>query len=83
VERYETLSPAGQAALVSSCRRLWLVSSHEGQSTGPARSRRNLNTFNRFRTQLEQLFGKGQIRTYGYASAVHVRLMPGKHSASS
>jgi mannosyltransferase len=82
VERYETLSPARQAALVSSCRRLWLVSSHEGQSTGPPRSRRNLSTFNRFRTQLEQLFGKGQIRTYGYASAVHVRLMPGKHSAS-
>ena len=79
IERYETLSPARQAALASSCRRLWLVSSHEGQSTGPARSRQNLRTFNHFRTQLEHLFGKGQVRTYGYASAIHVRLLPGKH----
>jgi mannosyltransferase len=79
VERYETLSPAREAALASSCKRLWLVSSHEGQSTGPARSRRNLKTFDHFCTQLERLFGKGQIRTYGYASAIHVRLLPGKH----
>jgi mannosyltransferase len=78
VERYETLSPARQAALASTCPRLWLVSSHEGQSTGPARSRHNLKTFNHFRTQLEQLFGKGRVRTYGYASAIHVRLLPGK-----
>jgi mannosyltransferase len=78
VERYETLSPAREAALASSCRRLWLVSSHEGQSSGPARSRHNLRTFNHFRTQLEHLFGKGQITTYGYASAIHVRLLPGK-----
>jgi mannosyltransferase len=79
VERYETLSPAREAALASSCRRLWLVSSHEGQSSGPVRSRRNLRTFNHFRTQLEHRFGKGQIRTYGYASAIHVRLLPGRH----
>jgi hypothetical protein len=79
VERYETLSSARQAALVSSCRRLWLVSSHEGQSTGPLRSRRNLSVFDHFRTQLEHRFGKGQIKTYGYASAIHVRLLPGRH----
>jgi mannosyltransferase len=78
VERYETLSSARQDALASSCRRLWLVSSHEGQSTGPPRSRHNLRTFNQFRTQLEHRFGKGKVRTYGYASAIHVRLMPGK-----
>jgi hypothetical protein len=78
VERYETLTSAAASALASSCRRLWLVSSHEGQSTGPPRSRRNLKTFNHFRTELEHRFGKGQIRTYGYASAIHVRLMPGK-----
>jgi mannosyltransferase len=79
VERYETLSPERQAALASDCTRLWLVSSHEGQSSGPARSRANLRTFDRFRTQLEQRFGRGRVRTYGYASAIHVRLMPGKH----
>ncbi|MFZ0388696.1 MAG: glycosyltransferase family 39 protein [Solirubrobacteraceae bacterium] len=79
VERYETLSSAREAALASSCGRLWLVSSHEGQSTGPARSRHNLRTFDHFRTQLEHRFGKGQITTYGYASAIHVRLLPGKH----
>jgi mannosyltransferase len=79
VERYETLSPAAEAGLASSCRRLWLVSSHEGQSTGPARSRRNLRTFNHFRTQLEHRFGRGRVRTYGYASAIHVRLLPGRH----
>jgi mannosyltransferase len=78
VERYETLSPAREAALASSCTRLWLVSSHEGQSSGPARSRHNLGTFNDFRTQLEHRFGKGHVRTYGYASAIHVRLLPGR-----
>jgi mannosyltransferase len=79
VERYETLSPSRQAPLVSTCTRLWLVSSHEGQTTGPARSRQNLRTFDHFRTQLQQLFGKGRVKTYGYASAIHVRLLPGKH----
>ena len=79
VERYETLSYARQAALAAACTRLWLVSSHEGQSTGPRRSRRNLKAFDHFRTQLEQLFGRGRVRTYGYASAIHVRLLPGPH----
>ena len=60
------------------CRRLWLVSSHEGQSHGPARSRRNLRHFNHFRTALEHQFGSGPVKTYGYASAIHVRLLPGR-----
>ena len=72
VERYET-TPA-----LHGCRRLWLVSSHEGQSHGPARSRRNLRHFNHFRTALEHQFGRGPVKTYGYASAIHVRLLPGR-----
>ena len=79
VERYRTLSPARQSALARSCARLWLVSSHEGQSSGPARSRQNLRTFNRFRGELEHVFGHGRVKTYGYASAIHVRLLPGRH----
>jgi 4-amino-4-deoxy-L-arabinose transferase-like glycosyltransferase len=79
VERYRTLSPARQSALARSCRRLWLVSSHEGQTSGPARSRQNLRTFNRFRGELERVFGHGPVKTYGYASAIHVRLLPGRH----
>jgi mannosyltransferase len=78
VERYRTLSPARQSALARSCRRLWLVSSHEGQGDGPARSRQNLRTFNHFRGQLERVFGRGPVKTYGYASAIHVRLLPGR-----
>jgi 4-amino-4-deoxy-L-arabinose transferase-like glycosyltransferase len=78
VERYRTLSPARQATLARSCRRLWLVSSHEGQSNGPARSRQHLRTFNRFRGELEHAFGHGPVKTYGYASAIHVRLLPGQ-----
>jgi hypothetical protein len=78
VERYQTLTPSQQTALASSCRRLWLVSSHEGQSSGPARSRQNLRTFNRFRGELERVFGHGPVKTYGYASAIHVRLLPGR-----
>ncbi|HEX5192591.1 MAG TPA: glycosyltransferase family 39 protein [Solirubrobacteraceae bacterium] len=78
VERYETLTPTQQTALAARCRRLWLVSSHEGQSNGPPQSRRNLRTFNRFRGELERVFGHGPVKTYGYASAIHVRLLPGR-----
>jgi hypothetical protein len=78
VERYQTLTPSQQAGLAHACRRMWLVSSHEGQSHGPVRSRQNLRTFNRFRGQLEHVFGRGPVKTYGYASAIHVRLLPGR-----
>jgi hypothetical protein len=79
VERYQVLTPSQQRGLASSgCRRMWLVSSHEGQSHGPARSRQNLRVFNQFRGQLEHIFGRGPVKTYGYASAIHVRLLPGR-----
>ncbi len=38
VERYGTLSRAQIAARAAGCRRMWFVSSHEGQADGPAAS---------------------------------------------
>jgi hypothetical protein len=77
VERYATLSPAGISAATAGCRRLWLVSSHEGQRDGPARSLANRAGYLRLDADLERAFGRGRIEQYGYASPIHVQLLSG------
>ncbi len=76
VEDYATLSRRQIAGRGAACRRLWLVSSHEGQPDGPARSRINRGRFLKLRAELERAFGDGPMKQFGYASAVHVQLMP-------
>ncbi len=75
VEDYATLPPARILRATAGCRRLWLVSSHEGELSGPARSRANRARFRRLRARLQRSFGPGPTRQFGYASAVHIELL--------
>ena len=77
VERYASLPAAGMASVTAGCRRLWFVSSHEGQKDGPARSLANRVGYRRLDARLEGAFGRGRIEQYGYASPIHVQLLPG------
>jgi mannosyltransferase len=77
VERYVSLTPSQVVATTAGCRRLWLVSSHEGQRDGPARARANRAGYLRLDARLEHAFGPGAIRQYGYASPIHVQLLSG------
>jgi mannosyltransferase len=77
VERYATLTPSQLSAAAAGCRRLWFVSSHEGQRDGPARARANRAGYLRLDARLERAFGHGAIKQYGYASPIHVQLLLG------
>jgi uncharacterized membrane protein len=77
VERYAALSSAELSAATVGCRRLWFVSSHEGQKDGPARARANRAGYLRLDARLEHAFGAAPIRQYGYASPIHVQLLTG------
>jgi mannosyltransferase len=77
VERYATLSAAGVSSATAGCRRLWFVSSHEGQQDGPPRARANRAGYHRLDARLERAFGHGRIEQFGYASPIHVQLLAG------
>jgi mannosyltransferase len=78
VEDYVSLSGAELAIRSAGCRRLWFVSSHEGELDGSDRSRANRALYHRLGAELERAFGSGPVQKYGYASAVHVQLLPGR-----
>jgi hypothetical protein len=80
VEDYATLTPSQITARAAGCRRMWLVSSHEGQADGPAPSRANRAQYLRLDAELERVFGSGRagpISKFGYASTIHLQLLPG------
>ncbi len=78
VERYATLSPAQIARRGARCRRMWFVSSHEGQTDGPAQSLANRARFLELRVRLERKFGHARVLQLGYAAAIHIQLLPGR-----
>ncbi len=78
VERYDTLSPAQIARRGAGCTRLWFVSSHEGQTDGPAESLANRARFLALRVRLERAFGHARVQQLGYAAAIHIQLLPGR-----
>lgn len=80
VEDYAVPSPAELARRSAGCTRMWLISSHEGQPNGPAQSRANRARWFALAAELEQRFGHGQVYKFGYASTIHVQLMPGRGS---
>jgi mannosyltransferase len=77
VEDYATLSPGQLRRRTASCRRVWLVSSHEGQPDGPARSRANRHRFKDLQARLEAAYSHSISKQLGYASAIHLRLLTG------
>jgi len=78
VEIYRTLPASRIAALRASCSRMWLVSSHEGQQSGPPEAIRHRRQWLAFRSALQRVFGRGPRSTDGWASAIHVELMGGR-----
>jgi mannosyltransferase len=78
VEIYRTLPAARIAGLRAGCRRMWLVSSHEGQQKGPPQAVRHRLVWLGFRSRLQRVFGRGPRLTAGWASAIHVELMDGR-----
>jgi hypothetical protein len=78
VEDYAIPSPATLARRTAGCERMWLVSSHEGQPNGPPQSRANRARWFRLAAELERRFAAGIVHKYGYASTIHVQLMPGR-----
>lgn len=75
VERYDTLSSAQISSRAAGCRRLWFVSSHEGQTDGPAQSLANRARFLQLRGRLERAFGHARVVQLGYAAAIHIQLL--------
>ena len=74
VERYATLSSTAQARIAGECPRLWLISSHSGQADGTHQSLRNLQRYQALERQLGVHYRHTSVRTFGWASPVHVRL---------
>ena len=77
VEDYAVPSPAVLARRTAGCARMWLISSHEGQPNGPALARAHRAQWFGLAAELQRRFGSGPVRKYGYASVIHVELMPG------
>ena len=74
VERYATLSPAQLASRAAGCRRVWYVSSHEGQPNGPVQARANRRRYFQLQAELVRRYGFARVDSYGYASTIHVQL---------
>ena len=82
VEDYVTYTLRGLRRRTAGCRRMWVVSSHEGELDGPLRSRVNRARFQWLDSELESMFGSAPVQQYGYASAIHVQLLPGGQGRS-
>ena len=78
VEDYAVPAPGELARRTAGCARMWLVSSHEGQANGPPQARAHRARWFALAAELQRRFGSGPVRKYGYASVIHVQLMPGR-----
>jgi hypothetical protein len=77
VEDYAVPSAAALTRRTAGCARMWLISSHEGQPNGPAQARAHRARWFGLASELERRFGSGRVYKFGYASIIHVQLMPG------
>jgi mannosyltransferase len=80
VEEYAVPSAAELARRTAGCERMWLVSSHEGQPNGPAVARAHRAQWFALSAALRRRFGAGPVTKHGYASVIHVQLMPGRRA---
>jgi mannosyltransferase len=77
VEDYSSLSAGALARLPSSCKRVWLVASHEGRVGGPPVSRGNFTRFLELTAALGRRYPHSRVTSFGYHSAVTVTLFTG------
>jgi mannosyltransferase len=75
VEDYATLPGDELGRLPARCRRLWLVSSHEGQRGGPAGSRSDYARFVALRSALRQAYARHRATAFGYAAVIQLELL--------
>lgn len=75
VEDYATLDAGQRARIARECPRLWLIGSHAGQAHGTRRSRANLRRYQALERELGVLYPHTSLRSFGWASPVHVRLL--------
>jgi hypothetical protein len=80
VEDYAVPAAAELARRTAGCERMWLVSSHEGQPNGPPVARAHRAQWFALSAALRRQFGAGPVIKHGYASVIHVQLMPGRRS---
>ncbi len=72
VESYRVGDSGFPARITARCPRLLLISSHDGQPTGPPASRADLRRFERFRAAFRRLYPGYRVRLFGYAAVVRV-----------
>lgn len=72
VEEYHVPSKAQLNAIVARCPRLWLISSHEGQSNGPRLSGEDYVKYERLVAALGWRYPSQRLKQYGYAAVVYV-----------
>jgi hypothetical protein len=77
VEDYVVPAPDVLSRRTRGCGRMWLVSSHEGQPNGPAVARAHRARWLALSAALQRRFGSAPAVKHGYASVIHVQLMPG------
>ncbi|MGZ4165400.1 MAG: glycosyltransferase family 39 protein [Solirubrobacteraceae bacterium] len=82
VEDYAVPAPKVLARRTAGCQRMWLVSSHEGQPNGPPLARAHRARWLALSAELQRRFGSAPPAKYGYASVIHVQLMPGRQGRS-
>lgn len=74
VEQYALPSSAQLGKIVRSCRRLWLVASHQGDPEGPSASRAHLKAYRELVADLRGAYAHSRGRHYGYAPRVYLTL---------
>jgi mannosyltransferase len=74
VEDYRSLSVVQVREFARGCSRLWLVSSHSGQSDGPPASRANRARYLALRGALRGSYTGRLVRKFGYAAVIRVDL---------
>jgi mannosyltransferase len=75
VEDYIAPSPARLRRIESTCPRVWLVSSHQGQYDGPEGSLANYIRFRILQDQLQAVYQHYHVDTFGWAAEVNVELL--------
>jgi mannosyltransferase len=75
VEDYASLSAGELSHVVAECPRLFFVTSHNGQPTGPAGTVAHYKTYEALRGALEERFSQHGVRNFGYADPVTVELL--------
>ena len=77
VEDYGTLSSQALSKLPALCPRLWLVSSHQGQRSGPEGSRANYARYLALQAALAREHRQHGAVSFGYAAPVRLELLTG------